>query len=240
VVFTTSITPTTYTFTGTDGSARTGTSGNVVTTVPPASKYLITSSASSVIAGETATISAQLADANGTPVATSGVVVTWTKTGAGGTFATGTSTTDANGIASVVFTTGTVAGTAYSFTATDNAARTGTGGNLTTTAGAVASYIVTRQFDGPPSGPAGSITAGGVARFGAQLVDVNNNPVKTPGLIVNWTSTNGGTFSAQTSTTGPSGVATIFFTASTTVGTVHVITATTGTTTGSTTLTTTP
>ena len=76
-------------------------------------------------------ITAQLADANNNPVASAGKVVTWSKTGSGGTFATATSTTDANGVATVVFTTGASV-TTYTITATDNTGLTGTSGIIVT------------------------------------------------------------------------------------------------------------
>src|SRR5439155_10528137 len=68
----------------------------------------------------------------------------------------------------------------------------------------------------------------------AQLADANNNPVATSGQVVTWSSTNGGSFSAGTSNTDGSGVATITFTTSTTAGTAHTVTATTGGNTGTT------
>ncbi|MFL0163204.1 Ig-like domain-containing protein, partial [Aquirufa salirivi] len=100
-----------------------------------AAKYIVTSSSSSPAAGATVTISAQLADANDNPVATSGQTVTWTKSNANGSFASATSTTDGSGIATVVFTSHTVAGTATTVTATTSAI-SGTSSTITTVAGA--------------------------------------------------------------------------------------------------------
>ncbi|MFL0163438.1 hypothetical protein, partial [Aquirufa salirivi] len=68
-------------------SAISGTSSTITTVAGTASKYLVTSSSSSPVAGATVTISAQLADANDNPVATSGQTVTWTKSNANGSFA---------------------------------------------------------------------------------------------------------------------------------------------------------
>src|SRR5262249_53516109 len=107
-----------------------------------ATRYLVTSSDNSPVAGAAVTITAQLADSNGNPVSTAGKTVTWTKTGAGGSFATGTSTTSASGVATVSFTTGATAGTTYTATATDNTALTGTSGNITTVAGGATKYVV--------------------------------------------------------------------------------------------------
>ncbi len=62
----------------------------------------------------------------------------------------------------------------------------------------------------------------------AQLADASGNAVPSLGVVVTWTSTGGGTFSAATSTTNASGVATVTFTVSATTGTVHTVTATGG------------
>src|SRR5205807_656989 len=134
VSFTTSaIAGTQHTVVATTGSI-TGTSPTITTIAPvaPPTHYIVTTNASTVVAGAPVTVSAQLADASNNPVATAGISVRWSNTGIGGSFATPTSTTDANGIATVVFTTGTTAGLAYTFTATDASTRTGTGGSVTT------------------------------------------------------------------------------------------------------------
>ena len=73
----------------------------------------------------TITVSAQLTDATGNPLNVFGQVVTWSKTGAGGSFASATTTTNNIGIATVSFTTGTIAGATYTFTATDASAHSG-------------------------------------------------------------------------------------------------------------------
>ena len=74
----------------------------------------------------------------------------------------------------------------------------------------------------------------------AQLVDATGNPVATPtpGQTVTWSATNGGSFANATSSTNGSGVATVSFTTNTTGGIQHVITATTGSLVGTTTITT--
>ena len=97
-----------------------------------ATKYLVTSSNYSPAAGANVTITAQLADVNGNAVATSGNVVTWTKSNANGSFAATTSTTDSSGIATVVFTTHTVFGTATTVTGTSPGPLTGASAAITT------------------------------------------------------------------------------------------------------------
>ncbi len=112
---------------------------NATGNIGAATKYLVTSSNNGPVAGSNVTITAQLADANGNAVTTQGLTVTWTQSnGAGGSsFATATSTTDVNGIATVVFTTSTISGTVTTVTATDNSSPTpltGTSANITTVA----------------------------------------------------------------------------------------------------------
>ena len=98
-----------------------------------ASQYLVSSSSYSPTAGSTVTITAQLADAQGNSVATSGKTITWSKSDSNGSFATATSTTDASGTATVVFTTHTASGTATTVTATSSTPTlTGTSSTITT------------------------------------------------------------------------------------------------------------
>lgn len=90
-------------------------------------------------------------------------------------------------------------------------------------ADAASKYIVTL----PANVPLGTTVS-----VEAALSDQYNNPVTTAGLTVNWSSTNGGTFSNPTSITNSSGVATISFTPTGSIGSQHTITATTGSYTG--------
>ena len=108
-----------------------------------ATKYIVTSSDNNPVAGTAVTITAQLADASNNPVPTAGKTVTWSKTGSGGSFASSTSVTDAGGVATVSFTTGAVAGTVYTVTATDNTSLTGTSGNITTQAATASKLVFT-------------------------------------------------------------------------------------------------
>jgi hypothetical protein len=209
-----------YTFTGTDNLGAAGTSGAVTTVAGTGTQYLVsTDPASVVVAGAQVTITAQLADANGNPVAEAGRTVTWSKTGAGGTFATPTSSTNASGVATVTFTTATEAGISYTFTGTDNLGAGGTSGAVTTTAGEPTQYLVSTD-------PASSVVAGGDVTITAQLADANGNPVAEAGRTVTWSSTNGGSLSPNPSSTDANGIATVTFTTSEVPDTEHVITAT--------------
>ena len=88
-------------------------------TAGPATQYLVSSSNYSPVAGADVTISAQLADTYGNPVATAspGNAVQWSKSG-GGSLAASYSTTNASGLATVVLHTSTVAGTTTTVTGT--------------------------------------------------------------------------------------------------------------------------
>jgi len=86
--------------------------------------------------------------------------------------------------------------------------------------GAATKYVVTVDNATPTAGADVAVTA--------QLTDQFGNPVASSGQTVTWSSTNGGIFSAPTSATNASGIATVTFTTSATVGTQHVVTATDG------------
>ena len=213
---TSSTTAGTATVTGTLNAAAIASSAAVTFTAGPATKYLVTSSSYGPIAGSAVTITAQLADVNNNPVSTSGLTVTWSKTGAGGSFATGTSTTNGSGVATVSFTTSTTAGTVHTVTGNDGS-HNGTSSNITTVPAGPTQYLVTSSSYSPVAGAAVTITA--------QLADANSNPVTTAGLTVTWSKTGaGGSFATGTSTTNASGIATVSFTTSTTAGTVHTVT----------------
>jgi adhesin/invasin len=96
-----------------------------------AAKYLVTSSNYSPVAGGTVTISAQRADQYGNSVTGAGFIVTWSKTGTGGSFATGTSTTASTGKATVVFTVSSTVGIVHTVTGATGTI-TGTSPNITT------------------------------------------------------------------------------------------------------------
>lgn len=114
--------------------------------VGPAAAYLVGSSDFAPTPGAIVTITAQLVDANNHAVKTAGVVVTWSKSDAGGSFGAPTSTTDANGIATVTFTTSATPSTATTVTATDGSARTGTSATITTQSSAGSSPLYFENY----------------------------------------------------------------------------------------------
>lgn len=83
-----------------------------------------------------------------------------------------------------------------------------------------ASYLLSVSNARPTSGSNVNVTA--------SLVDKYGNAIATSGKAITWSSTNGGSFSSATSSTGPDGTATAVFTASTTAGVTHVLAATDG------------
>jgi Protein of unknown function (DUF1566) len=168
----------------------------------PASKYRVTSSSASPVAGASVTISAQLTDANGNAVSSAGRVVTWTKSSAYGAFAAASSTTNAGGLATVAFTTHTVAGTATTVTGTTGTL-TGTSPSITTTAGAASKIAV-------HAGAAQTAVAGTALTTPPSVIvkDVNNNVVA--GVSVTFAvATGGGSATGLAATTNPSGIATV-------------------------------
>ncbi|HTX68704.1 MAG TPA: hypothetical protein VMH50_06115 [Thermoleophilia bacterium] len=106
-------------------------------TAGAATKYVVSSSNYNPPAGSPVTITAQLADQYNNPVATSGITVTWSRTGTGGAWGATTTTTNASGVATTTYRVSRTAGRAYTFTArsTTPSTRTGTSATVTVVAG---------------------------------------------------------------------------------------------------------
>ncbi len=181
----------TATINGSD--VRSGTGGKTevnVSYAPVTARYVVTASNGAPIAGSTVVISAQLTDAQGAPLPTSGRVVTWSKVGSGGAFAAPTSVTDATGRATVAFTTDGLAGTTYTFSAMDGVGLQGTGGSVTT-------------FTGAPSparsmaGVAGTGSVGAPVVITIELNDASGNPIGGTGNLVSALAASSSTASAN-------------------------------------------
>ncbi|HEY0771475.1 MAG TPA: chitobiase/beta-hexosaminidase C-terminal domain-containing protein, partial [Sphingobacteriaceae bacterium] len=171
VIFTThTAAGTATTVTATDAGSLTGTTPAITTISGAAAKYILSASNYSPGAGSAVTISAQLADVNNNPVTTAGVVLTWSKSDLNGAFASATSTTDANGLASVMFTTHTVAATATTITATDAGSLTGTTPVITTVSGMAVKLVITGS---------GNQIAGDSQDLSISALDANNNKALT-------------------------------------------------------------
>lgn len=113
--------------------------------VGPASQYHVNVSTYAPNPGDIVTIFAQLTDAVGNAVATSGIVVTWSRTGTG-TFGSPTSTTDASGLATVTFTVSSTPGTVQTVTATDGSARTGISGEINVSGGTTPAAFFSENY----------------------------------------------------------------------------------------------
>lgn len=226
VSFTTyTVSGTATTITGTDGGSLTGTSSSISTVAGTPTKYLVTSSSYSTVAGNNVTITAQLLDVNNNSVPTSGLTVTWSKSNLFGGFSSSTSTTS-SGVATVTFTTHTAAGTSTTITATDGGLRAGTSGSILTTTGTATQIAIY-------SGNNQSATVGTAVSTAPSVIvkDANNNP--KDGVVVTFAVTSGGgSPSSTTATSNASGIATIGWTLGTTSG-ANTMTATSGTLTGS-------
>ena len=195
----------TYTFTVQATGGGTVTNTGTLDVHGLAAKYLVTSSNNSPVAGTQVTITAQLADSGSNAVPTPGKVVTWSSTN-GGSFSSPTSTTNASGIATVTFTTSTVAGTVHTVTATDTTPLTGTSGNITTAVGPATQLAFLQQ-------PTNTVAATTIApAITVKEEDANGNVVTTDSAtsialaILN--NPSAGTLSGTTSRKLTSGIAT--------------------------------
>jgi adhesin/invasin len=181
------------------------TSFSATGTAGAATKYVVTSSSYSPVAGTTVTLTAQLADQYGNPVATSGIAVTWSRTGTGGRWRTRGTTTNASGVVTATYTTSNTSGRAYTFTArsTNPSTRTGTTATVTTIAGAPATITVS-------AGNTQTARVGtSVATAPSVVVRDSHNNV-CPGVTVTFSATAaGGSVTGSPATTSASGIATV-------------------------------
>ncbi|MFA7288767.1 MAG: T9SS type A sorting domain-containing protein [Melioribacteraceae bacterium] len=207
----------------TDIALLTGTSPNIVTKSGAAISYDVTATKYGPVNGDTVKITAQAVDAFKNAVALNGKTITWSSTN-DGTFSSPTSTTNANGKATVVFTTKNVPNTEHMITATDNSTPplTGVSPKIKTVSGPPAKYLVTLSTNNPAAGSQVTVTA--------QLVDEGNNPHSTAGKEVTWSSTGGGTFAQAKTITDADGKAVVLFTVGTISGNKHKVKATDNTT----------
>ncbi len=192
-----------YTLTFASSGLTSVTSDNVRVTVGGASKYVVTSSSYYPKISTGVTISAQLTDAYGNPVGTSGLSVTWSKTGSGGTLPSSTST-NASGLATGTFTTGTTAGTAYTVTATSTIPSTRTGTSAAIKVVGPASKIALNAGSGQSATVGTAVTADP----SVLVTDSFNSPVS--GVAVTFAVySGGGSVSGGSATTNASGIATV-------------------------------
>jgi alpha-tubulin suppressor-like RCC1 family protein len=202
--------------TAVDGDGIKGIAADITTVAGPGTVYTVTLSTQQPSVNTGVLITAQLTDAHNNVSKTGGRVVTWTSTGSGGSFSSATSTTNADGIATVTFTVGPIAGTPYTVSAMDDKFASGTG-VLQPMAGAVAKYILSTSVIDPPAGAPIVIVA--------QAIDATGNPAEAQGQVITWTNTgSGGSFSSNTSVV-QFGSASVNFTTGGIAGTTYSISA---------------
>ncbi|MEX2154943.1 MAG: invasin domain 3-containing protein, partial [Gemmatimonadaceae bacterium] len=159
----------------------TGTSAAINSVASGPTAYVVTPASTSPVAGSIVTITAQLRDGNGNPVALPDQAVAWTKSDPNGSFSSGgvptTSTnTNASGVATIDLTTHTASATATTVRATTGGL-TGLTSTITTVVGPASAAQTTAVV---PGGTAGSPTT-----ITIQARDAQGNPRTTPsGTVV--------------------------------------------------------
>lgn len=198
-----------------------GACGNDNNTVPLTATTITTNAATNAQTGVVGTALAQpigviVADQNGAPLGNA--TVNWAVTAGGGTVASATSVTDANGNATVVWTLGTTVGTDSLQASIAGGADTFITGIVT--AGAASAMHVT-------SADTLTVTAGTTtAPLVVKVVDQFGNPI--PSTTVTWAVAGGGTLSATTSTTDATGSTQVTLATAAAPGN-YTVTATSGT-----------
>ncbi|MCX6021185.1 MAG: hypothetical protein NTZ05_05560, partial [Chloroflexi bacterium] len=190
------------------------------TVVLGTAKYLVTLDPSGPVpAGSLVTATAQAATIDNRLVPLAAVNVTWSRSGAGGSFAPAVSMTDPTGKAVTVFTVGTLAGTVHEVIATDGAMFSGKSTPFPVLPAAPAKYLVTL--------PIANVTAGQGIQVAAQLADAFNNMVASSGRSVTWSALPvGGGFNLGATSTNSQGIAYVTFTPADAPGVGYVVTAT--------------
>jgi adhesin/invasin len=179
----------------------------------PATRYVVISSNYAPVAGAAVTITAQLADQYGNPVATSGIRVTFSRTGTGGSFSATKVNTNASGIATTAFTTSTTSGRTYTITArsTSPSARTGTSPSIKTVPGPATQIAQS-------AGNSQTATVGTTVATAPSVIVRDSHSNAVPGVVVTFAvASGGGSVTGASATTNASGIATV---GSWTLGTV--------------------
>ena len=170
-----------------------------------ATKYVVVSSNYSPPVSSPVTIIAQLADQYNNPVATGGLWVTFTRSGTGGSFgAPNPAQTNASGVATITFTTGTTVGAVYTVTATSSGpTRTGTSPAITTIAATPTTIALNAGNNQTAAVNTTVATAPSV-----RVTDAYGNPVS--GVVVTFAvASGGGSVTGASATTNASGIATV-------------------------------
>ena len=192
-----------------------------VVTLTPTSLSITTGNnqAGTVGTALAAPLSVKVVDQNANAI--SGATVSWAVGTGGGTLASATSTTDANGIATMTWTLPNTPGS-YSVTASIANAQAAVTFNATATAATQTATSLTLVSGNNQSVAHGTATQA----FVIKAVDAKGNPVS--GVPITWATTGGGTLSATSGTTDASGLAQVTLTTSSTAG-AFTVTASSGT-----------
>ena len=199
----------------------TGISSPINTVAGDPAAYTVVPSEFNPEVGSSIVISAQLGDRYHNPTKVAGRVVAWTNASGGsvgGTFSSPSSTTNADGIATVNFTMGTQSNLVYVISVLDDQQAVGTSNPFGSRPGAMASYIVSAAVTDPPGGAAIPVFA--------QATDVHGNPVGVAARQIQWSMTgSGGSLSATTSETDGGGTAIVTLTTSAAPGATYTVSA---------------
>jgi len=114
-------------------------------------KFVVTPSSTRPVAGSKVTLTAQLSDTYNNPIPSAALIVNWTKTTVSGTLSSSSSPTNANGAASVVYTSPTAANDTVTVSAA-NGSFSGRSALIRTVAGPASGLVIT----GSPTQVSGS------------------------------------------------------------------------------------
>lgn len=185
--------------------------------------YKVIPSVATPEVGSSVSISAQLGDRYHNATKIAGRVVSWSEVvpgdqPTGASFSSPTSTTDADGIATVNFTIGTGSGWPYQVSVRDDHDASGVSDYFLSRPGAIAAYSVYPAVIDPPAGAAVPVYA--------QAADIYGNPTAVVDRQVQWSMTgSGGSLNTTTSQTDGGGTATVILTTSAAPGATYTVSA---------------
>src|SRR5262245_29498011 len=194
------------------------TSVNIVTQTPVFLSVVVGTNNQTGVAGRAlaAPLSVRVVDQDGNGV--TGARVSWAVPANNGSLADSTSRADASGLATIVWTLPSAAGT-YTATASIPNGQAVTFNATATVASAASLAIVSGNNQSVAHGTATQALV-------VKAVDASGNPVA--GIAITWTTTGGGTLSATSGTTNSAGTAQVTLTTSSTAG-AFTVTAASGT-----------
>jgi hypothetical protein len=220
-----------------DDPSATGTA-NIALINPNVQYKLVLSAPANFLVGSRASYTITRKDYYDNPTTSGAMTIYLSASGSTGQFydaasggSTITSLTIPDGQSAVSFWFTATSASNYTITASDASPADGNTGLHDATDAISATAAVANKFLVTTSS---YVSLNGNLSVTAQLSDAYDNPVPTAGVSVNWASNKAGTFSSgAVSNTNASGLASINFNQSAVVGTVHTITATAGSITGS-------